>query len=170
MAKQFNFEIEIDIPKNFEKKLQDAAAEAMKEVSSELNGRFMDAMKSAVWVWPRPSKRGVGGNSLSNISKKYKKASYNTNSPRSIVDSGALSDSGDFTNGYGSASWIWSVDYAAAVHDGAWIYPWGNQKAQKLLLPARPWTTAVLFGHPHYSGEIYPFSDRLAQAIEKKLR
>ena len=170
MPNNFQFTIEVDLPEGANDAITKAAALAFKEVSAELHGRFMDAMSQDVWVWPRQSKRGVGGSSLSDVARKYKKKKFNTGSPRSIVDSGELKGSVNFSPGYRQANWAWTTSYAAAVHDGAWIQPWGNDKAEKVLLPARPWTEAVLFGHPHYSGEVYPFSDRLAKSIERRLR
>jgi hypothetical protein len=128
----------------------------------------MDAISSSVWAWPRKSKRGTQGATLADTARKWKAASFNTGSPRSAVDSGDLKGSRDYKLNNVSAEWSWTVEYAAAVHDGAWIYPWGNDQAAKVLLPARPWTEAVLFGHPHYSGEVYPFSDRLSQEITKQ--
>lgn len=171
MANTFGFSIDVQIPADATAKLEAAAAKALRVVASELDGRYQDAMNSKVWVWPRKSKRGqsIAASTLAETAKRYKKASYNTGSPRDINDSSDLASSGDMNISGLQAEWIWSVDYAAAVHDGAWVLPWQNEKASKVLLPARPWTTAVLFGHPHYSGAIYPFTDRLAQEIEKAL-
>lgn len=137
------------------------------EVAGILDGRFTNAMNSSVWVWPRQSKRGIGGSSLSEVAKEWKRKAFNTGSPRDINDSGNLIASMDYQKSGNQVSWIWSAAYAAAVHDGAWVYPWQNEKARKVLLPARPWTEAVLFGHPHYSGEVFDFSGALSRAIQK---
>lgn len=167
MAKQFGFEIEVELPEAVEVGLRKAAERAMKEVAAELDGRYTEAISGTNWAWPRQSKRGVSGSSLTEVARNWRRAKFDTNAPRSIVDSGDLKSSGSFSVSGLSAEWFWTVEYAAAVHDGAWVYPWANNKAKKMLLPARPWTEAVLRGHPHYSGEIYDFSSRLSQAIAK---
>ena len=167
MAKQFGFNIEVEIPDSVQEELRKATERAMKEVAAELDGRYMDAISGAYWTWPRQSKRGVGGSTLSEVARKWRRKGFTTGSPRSIVDSGDLMSSSTHSVNGLSAEWVWTVEYAAAVHDGAWIYPWANDKAKKMLLPARPWTEAVLQGHPHFSGEVYDFSTRLSQAIAK---
>lgn len=167
MAKNFNFTIEVDISDGITQALREATVKAFKEVAAELDGRYTDSLKGAYWAWPRQSKRGVGGSTLSEVAKNWRKKGFTTGSPRSITDSGDLASSASFSCTGLTAEWFWSIEYAAAVHDGAWIRPWGNERADKVLLPARPWTEAVLKGHPHYSGEIYDFSTRLSQAISK---
>jgi len=167
MAKQFGFNIEVELPESVEQQLRKATERAMKEVAAELDGRYTDAISGTNWVWPRQSKRGVGGSTLSEVARNWRSKPFTTGSPRSIVDSGNLQGSSTHSVNGLSAEWVWTVEYAAAVHDGAWIYPWSNEKAKKMLLPARPWTEAVLNGHPHFSGEIYDFSTRLSQAISK---
>lgn len=167
MAKQFGFGIEIELPASIEAGLRKATEQAMKEVAAELDGRYTEAISGSYWVWPRQSKRGVSGSTLSEVAKNWRRKNFTTGSPRSIVDSGDLKSSSVHSVKGLSAEWIWSVEYAAAVHDGAWVYPWANNKAAKMLLPARPWTEAVLRGHPHYSGEVYDFSTRLSQAIAR---
>ncbi|MGA0983309.1 hypothetical protein [Vulcanococcus sp.] len=169
MANNFKLNIKIDLPQGASDFLQAASAKALKTVGGELDARFRDAMASSVWEWPRDSKRGVGGITLSEIARKWQKANFNTGSPRSINDTGnlAASSSGPIFKGAEGIEWVWTAEYAAWVHDGAYIAPWGNQRAAKVRLPERPWTEAVLFGHPNYSGETYDIAERLAQEIEK---
>lgn len=167
MANNFKFSVEIEIPPEATAVLKNAAEKALHEVAGILDGRFTNAMNSSAWVWPRQSKRGVSGSTLSEVAKAWRKKPFNTGSPRDINDSGNLIASMDYQKAGNKVSWIWSADYAAAVHDGAWVYPWQNEKASKVLLPARPWTEAVLFGHPHYSGEVFDFSSALSRAVQK---
>lgn len=171
MANNFKLDIKIDLPQGGNDFLQAASQKALKTVGGELDARFRDAMASKVWTWPRQSKRGVGGITLSEIAKRWQSASFNTGSPRSVNDTGnlAASSSGPIFKGSEGIEWIWTADYAAFVHDGAWIHPWGNMRASKVLLPARPWTEAVLFGHPHYSGEVYDLANRIADEIQKNI-
>lgn len=169
MPNNFKLDIKVQLPAGGDGFLAAAAAKAIKTVGGELDARFRDAMASSVWSWPRQSKRGVSGITVGERARNWDRANFNTGSPRSINEDGQLSASskGPIYKGDGGVEWIWSAEYAAFVHDGAWIHPWGNQKASKVHLPPRPWTEAVLYGHPNYSGETYPLADRLAQEIEK---
>lgn len=169
MANNFNLDIKIELPAGAADEFQKASAQALKRVAAELDGRFTDAISRRVWAWPRKSKRGVQGITLSETAKKWRKAKFNTGSPRSIVDSGDLKASQSFNLQTSRADWIWTADYAAAVHDGAYIQPWANQKAAKRWLPGRPWTMAVLEGAPTYKGEIYDFAGRYADELQKLL-
>ena len=167
----FGFSIKFTTPPGAEQVFQQAAEKAFQQTSAELDGRFADAVSSAMWDWPRQSKRGVSGITLGEKARNYQKAGYNTNAPRSIVDSGDLAASRRFSKGRLDANWSWSVSYAAAVHDGAVIYPWGNKKAARVELPARPWTDAVLIGGVgNYRGEVFPFTDVMAQRITNILK
>lgn len=166
----FKFTLEVTLPANYTAALEAASSKALKVVASELDGRFVDAISNdRAWVWPRQSKRGTQAGTLGETAKKWRKASYNTSSPRSIEDNGGLKGSRDYTLTNVSAEWAWTADYATFVHDGAWILPWQNPKAAKVLLPARPWTEAVLFGHPHYSGETYDLDRRLREEFLKAI-
>lgn len=106
-----------------------AAESAAKLVFPELNSAFQDALGSKVWSWPRATIRSNG---------------QEVGSPRNIVDTGILKASNSFQISGTLATFKWSVDYAAAVHYGANIYPWGDKSRPKVNLPARPWTSAVL--------------------------
>lgn len=169
MANNFKLDLKVEIPANAGQLLKKASEDAMKVVAAELDGRFTDAMSQSVWAWPRQSKRGTQGITLSETARKWKNASFDTGSPRSIVDSGELKASKVYNLAGTQANWVWSTEYAAAVHDGALIHPWGNLKAAKVQLPARPWTEAVLFGHPSYSGEVYDYANRFTQELNKRL-
>lgn len=106
-----------------------AVEAARKIVAAELNSAFQDALGSKVWNWPRPTIRSGG---------------QDAGSPRNIVDTEILKASNSYSISGGVATFKWSVDYAAAVHYGANIYPWGDKSRPKVNLPARPWTSAVL--------------------------
>lgn len=165
MANLIGFKVEIEIPKGALAELKKAAEEAFEEVATELDGRFQDAISDKAWPWPRPSKRGLGGGSLSEKARAWREASFNTNAPRSIVDSGELKQSRMFNVKGLQAEWAWTAEYAAAVHDGAMIHPWGNTKAAKVELPPRPWTTAVLKGGTAASIDVYDIATELSKRI-----
>lgn len=139
MAENFQFKIEVELPKGAEKEFERAAEQALKQVGAELDGRFTDAISSAVWPWPFPASNGKG-------------------SPRSIVDTGALKQSGVYNLSGLKAEWKWTISYAAAVHEGARLWNGAN-------IPARPWTNAVLEGGTSASVPVYDFTTELSKRI-----
>lgn len=106
-----------------------AAESASRIVVPELNSAFQDAIGSKVWEHPRTTIRSNG---------------QTVGSPRNIVDTGILKASNSFQVNGTLATFRWTVNYAAAQHWGASIYPYGNKKAKKVDLPPKPWTSAVL--------------------------
>lgn len=67
-----------------------------------------------------------------------------------IIDTGALRNSGNISvtgsSGNFSLEINYDVPYAALVHYGGYIVPWGNSRAKRIYLPPRPWVTTVLSG------------------------
>jgi hypothetical protein len=106
-----------------------AAESAAKLVFPELNSAFQDALGSKVWSWPRTTIRSNG---------------QEVGSPRPIVDTGILKASNSFAISGTLGTFKWAVNYATAVHYGASIHPWGDREREKVTLPPRPWTSAVL--------------------------
>ena len=169
MANNFKFKIDIELPAGAVAALEKATEQAFRQVSYELDGRFQDAISSRAWPWPRQSKRGLSGSTVGERAKQWKKANFNTGSPRSIVDSGDLKDNHTFTVNGLTAEYVWGSEYAAAVHDGATIFPWGDPTNKAIRLPARPWTTAVLKGGTSADIEVYDFASELSKRIPKFL-
>lgn len=167
MSSNFKFKINVELPKGFDKALQAATEKAFREVAGELTGRFDDAISSSVWPWPRSSKRGLGGSTVGERAKAWKDAGFNTGSPRSIVDSGDLKQSRTFSLNGLQAQWVWTADYAAFVHEGATIRPWGDPSNKPVRLPARPWTTAVLEGGTSANIEVYDFATEVSKRIPR---
>ena len=151
MANNFNFKIEIQVDADLTKWLKEGYEQAFERVADELDGRFNAALDEKKWAWPRTSANGKG-------------------TTRSINDTGGLVGSGDYDVNGLKAEWSWNKKYAAAVHDGAWIYPWGDKSKEKVELPPRPWTTAVLKGAPGYSGETYDIGAAMQKYIPKYLK
>lgn len=139
MANRFQFEINIEIPSGAAAAFSKAAQQALKQTAAELDGRFDDAISSKVWPWPFPDSNGKS-------------------SPRSIVDSGDLKQSKSYSLSGLEASWTWSINYAAAVHEGAKL--WNGA-----ILPARPWTDAVLEGGTSAKVPVYDFTGILSKRI-----
>lgn len=63
-----------------------------------------------------------------------------------IYDTGELLESGRVTLTENGISIVYDAPYAALVHYGGYIIPYGNRSAAKVYLPARPWVDAVLNG------------------------
>jgi phage gpG-like protein len=73
-----------------------------------------------------------------------------TDGSRDIVDTGKLKNSLKLTATFNQTKVSWQVQYrtpyAAFVHYGGVIKPYGNKNARDVLIPARPWVQAVLEG------------------------
>ena len=110
-----------------ESRARAAADAAAKIVFNEAFAEILDTTGSKVWSWPRGE------------------------SPRNIVDSGLLRASGSVTINSTLAHYRFVLNYATAVHNGAWIYPFGDRTKERVFLPPRPFVTAVL-GIERYPG------------------
>lgn len=156
-----------------------ATEQAFVEITGELTARFDAAVAGQHWPWPDATPRwgSSGGKTLKEVSENWN--TYLTGSglgtapkavagsPRSIVDSGDLAQSREFTLNRKAltAQWTWNVDYAAAVHNGAYIHPFGS-KSKLIQLPARPWTTAVLEGGTVATGiPVYNPAQKIGERI-----
>ncbi|WP_216915941.1 MULTISPECIES: hypothetical protein [unclassified Synechococcus] len=121
-------------------KARQASEKAAAAVFQTLNARFQAALAKPVYSWnPVTTIRSNG---------------QEVGSPRNIIDTGLLrqSNTGPTINGL-RAEFRWTAPYAAAVHEGARL-------SNGTLLPARPWTGAVLGTEP-VSG-IEPFDYKKA--------
>ncbi len=153
--------------------------QAFAAVAGDLTGRFDAAISGAHWPWPDQTPRFGGSRDLDSAADNWntwatgsgtgKSPKAVAGSPRSIVDSGDLKQSRDFNLNRAAltANWSWNVDYAAAVHEGAYISPFGNT-SKMVQLPARPWTQAVLEGNTSATGiEVYNVGENLKAYIRK---
>ena len=132
---------------NFRARAAQAAEQATKAVMAELYGAFQQSFTAKAWAWPRQSERSNGSM---------------VGSPRNLIDTANLRQSGSWQMiGPYTARFTWSANYATAVHEGAMIYPWGNRKAQRVQLPPRPWTRAVLGQENVSAVEPYDINQRL---------
>lgn len=141
-----------------------AAEEATRAVMAELNAAFEQSFTAEAWNWPRdlPTRKLNGATVAEKLESYQKGEGIKAGNPRNIIDEGNLRRSGvwEMTDRF-QATFTWSANYAAAVHLGARIYPWCNRKARQVLLPARPWTSAVL-GTVRVPGiDPFPFGERL---------
>jgi hypothetical protein len=172
------------IDAGMETELHRAAEEALAVVAGELTARFNDAISGEYWPWPDQTPRwgSAGGVTLSEAAENWNTWANGSgtgrapravaSSPRSIVDSGDLKQSLNFELDRGGleARWTWNADYAAAVHEGAYIHPFQNP-GKVILLPARPWTLAVLEGGTSATGiPVYPLGERMGAEIMRELQ
>lgn len=161
--------------------LRRATEQAFAQVTGELTARFDAAVSGKHWPWPDSTPRFGGSRSLDQAADNWntyltgngtgKRPRSVAGSPRSIVDSGDLKQSRDFQLNLSTltAQWSWNVDYAAAVHEGAYINPFGNTR-KIVQLPGRPWTDAVLKGGTAASGiEVYPVAANLAKFVTQRV-
>lgn len=95
--------------------------DALDQVAEELSMRLDESISASVWSWE-------GGS-------------------RDIVDSGALKESKMVTVANDRIEVSYDQPYAALVHYGGYIYPYGNKNAQKVYLPGRPWIGSLLTGN-----------------------
>jgi hypothetical protein len=65
---------------------------------------------------------------------------------RDIISTGALRNSLTFSEGGKGFEFYYSSDYAALVHYGGYVRPYGNPNAPPVYLPGRPWVDAVMEG------------------------
>ena len=115
--------IDVKIDGTNVKRLQEKVAVAINEATAVIAGELEAALKNAMnsSVWPVPS--GTGD----------------------IIDTGKLMESGVIRADGSSIVIAYTAPYAAIVHYGGYIAPFGNQ-ASRVYLPARPWVQSVLQG------------------------
>lgn len=176
-------EVKLDAP-DLKGLVLGATEKAFVEVAGELTARFDAAISGNHWPWPDSTPRfgASGGTTLADASRNWN-TYLNGNgtgvapksvagSPRSIVDSGDLKQSRNFSLNASAltAQWTWDVDYAAAVHNGAYIHPFGN-KSKLVQLPGRPWTTAVLEGNTVATGiQVYNPAVEIGKRVSQILK
>lgn len=126
-------QISATISENFGK----TASGATKAIETGFSKALDDAMNANVWAWPRLTARKNG--SIAGLS-------------RNIVDMGSLQRSKVVTVTQlkgGAASKItftYNSPYAAFVHYGGAMKPYGNPRASTVVLPGRPWIISALKG------------------------
>lgn len=105
-------------------------------VSASLKEALGAAVSSSTWQWNGKTTTRSNGSTAS--------------SPRDIVDTGRLKNSlkiKESFNQSGSKIGIaYSAPYAALVHYGGVVLPYGNKRANTVIIPARPWISATLQG------------------------
>ena len=172
--------VSFEITKDITGELRKATEAAFAQVAGELTARFDSAVSGQHWPWPDSTPRFGGSKDLASAADNWN--TYLTGngtgsapkavagSPRSIVDSGNLKQSRDFDLNRSNliAVWNWNAEYAAAVHEGAYINPFGNMR-KIVQLPGRPWTQAVIEGNTVATGiPVYPVAENLKKYITQR--
>lgn len=104
-------------------------------VQRDLKMALDKAIESSVWNWPNETQRVNG---------------QVAGTKRDIVDTGKLKSSLELREQHGqrkSAIEIkYKAPYAAFVHYGGVVLPYGNRFASTVIVPERPWISATLQG------------------------
>lgn len=104
-------------PRDFGRDLNKAVKQANQIISNRLGEALDAAMMSSAWA-----------------------------SGKDIIDTGQLKDSLVITTTSGGIGVSYSAPYAALVHYGGYITPYGNQKLEKVYIAGRPWVDSVMRG------------------------
>jgi hypothetical protein len=128
---------------------QAANEAAARAVFAELAGRFQDALRKQAYDWPRDTERSNG---------------QVVGSPRNIIDSGALAQQQQAPDIRGmTAVYRNTSPYAVAVHEGATL-------SNGTILPARPWTGAVLGTEPVDGIPVYDAKARFKEVWLRRFK
>ena len=120
---------------SFKRALTVSRQSAVDMASTKLQKALYASLESSVWAWPRTTLR-VNGETAGTT--------------RNIYDTGGLYASQKVRTSHqvtqSKLTVTYNVPYAAFVHYGGVIQPYGNKNANSVLVPARPWVEAVLNG------------------------
>jgi hypothetical protein len=154
------------------KRAEAAAERAMQMVMGELFGAMQESFDAKAWDWPRdlPTRKLDGATLAEKIANYNAGKGIRAGSPRNLIDEGNLRRTGSFRmQGKYQAKFTWSSEYATLMHEGGWIRPWGNENARSII-PARPWTRAVLGTENVSAIKPFPIDKRLKDVWLAKFR
>lgn len=143
----------VTVDATFSRRVQAAANQAARITFDQAWEHILDTMGSPVWRWT-PGRVTYRGGTYRKDGSRTKGTAVG--SPRNIVDTGLLRASGSMTVTGTLATFRFSLNYATAVHNGAYIYPWGDKTRQRVYLPARPFVTAPLGLVPYSGVPVFP--------------
>lgn len=130
--------MKVTFKSDFQGNARKASEQAARAVFQILNARFQAALSAPVYDW-RTGVTTIRSNGQA------------VGSPRNIIDTGLLrqSNTGPQIDGL-KVRYAWTTEYAAAVHEGAVL-------RNGTILPARPWTSAVLGTEPVDGIPVYDY-------------
>lgn len=132
----------------------DAGVEKGNEIiKTQLSKALDDAMEASIWKWTP----GVTTD---------RKNGQSVESPRDIVDTGALQKSYRINIKGNSIDFAYREPWSRLVHWGGYIQPYGNPNATKVYVPGRPWITSVLNGENGF--EAFPFKEIWLKTIKSE--
>lgn len=144
--------IKVDVDTGNLAQLAEQAAERATEiVMDELFAAFQQSFTAEAWAWPRnlPTRK-LRGATVGEKAASYRRGEGITPpNPRNLIDTANLRQTGlwGMVSKY-EANFRWGAEYANFVHEGGFIWAWGRRPplkgARSVLIPARPWTRAVL--------------------------
>jgi phage gpG-like protein len=127
---------------DFEARLEAAVARASQRITADLKQALDDALRSNVWS----TRSGAAD----------------------IYETGELLASGSVTANDNGLTIAYDAPYAALVHFGGYIHPYGNIRT-KVYLPPRPWVRSVLSGGgpvPQFNFQQY-YTQEIAAAFRR---
>jgi hypothetical protein len=113
---RFASNINLDI----EGSIKEAVRIGTQKLGIELNSKLDEAMESSGWGW--------------------------TEGTRDIVDTGRLKNSAQINIKEDMIEISYEAPYAAIVHYGGYIQPYGNKNARPVYIPGRPWIESLING------------------------
>lgn len=126
-------------------------------VRQDLKTALDAAMANPVWSWPRATQRQNG---------------TEAGTTRDIIDVGTLAKSLKIIEKNSQTKTDIKVQYgapyAALVHYGGVVQPYGNTNAASVVIPARPWIEAVLLGT--HGQEKFDIDSRFQKGINEAWR
>lgn len=135
---------------------QQGKEDGMNELKLQTTFALFTSLRSEKWFWPNITARENG---------------TIVDSPRNIVDTSRLMFSQSVTTqNMKTKSQLkisYSVPYAAIVHYGGVIRPYGNRFANSVVYPARPWVQAILEGT--YGQKKLPIKKILEESIRNAI-
>ena len=127
---------------DFEARLEAAISRASQRIAADLKQALDDALRSSSWQTRTGS--------------------------ADIYETGELLTSGSVTVDQNGLTIAYDAPYAALVHFGGYIHPYGNLQA-RVYLPPRPWVQSVLNGGgpvPQFDFEQY-YTQEIAAAFRR---
>lgn len=128
--------------------MNDGLDKATTYIKTSLLDAVNRSLVSSVWYWPNVTQRKDG---------------TEAGSPRDIFDTGSLYVAHKYTSSVsktkGTVMLHVQSPYAAIVHFGGVIQPYGNPNLPSFIYPARPWISAAMLGErglpkPDFEGDI----------------
>ena len=152
---------------------------AAKAAASALNAGVIKGMTNVETSLSKALTEALNSNVCSGFNPKYEYSRKNGevmgSGVRNIFDTGTLASSLSLKTEFKQTKSVlnisYSAPYAALVHEGGVIVPYGDPKNAAVTLPGRPWISATLNGTngiPKYEAKGY-FARAINEVWEKRI-